>query len=98
MNSKPITKYLILKSVVILIITVTLIPASKLIFLQELRYKCQNFATDLLDHTRTSIELEILLNYDTKMDFKANDKVMHLERLKLAIKLKQKEVSDCIFV
>ncbi|XP_065219148.1 transient receptor potential-gamma protein-like [Planococcus citri] len=58
---------------------------------EELRYKCQNFATDLLDHTRTSGELEILLNYDTKMDFKETDKVMHLARLKLAIKLKQKE-------
>lgn len=61
---------------------------------QELRYKCQNFATDLLDHTRTSNELEVLLNYDSKMEFKPDDKVMHLERLKLAIKLKQKEVGS----
>ncbi|KAH9373836.1 hypothetical protein HPB48_009284 [Haemaphysalis longicornis] len=30
----------------------------------ELRRKCQDFATALLDHTRTSYELEVLLNYD----------------------------------
>ena len=31
---------------------------------QALRKQCQDFATALLDHTRSSYELEILLNYD----------------------------------
>ena len=31
---------------------------------QALRKQCQDFATALLDHTRSSYELEVLLNYD----------------------------------
>ena len=31
---------------------------------QALRKQCQDFATSLLDHTRSSYELEVLLNYD----------------------------------
>ena len=35
-----------------------------LIITQALRKQCQDFATALLDHTRSSYELEVLLNYD----------------------------------
>ena len=31
---------------------------------KSLRRQCQDFATALLDHTRSSYELEVLLNYD----------------------------------
>ncbi|KAL5280077.1 TRPC1 family protein [Megaselia abdita] len=58
---------------------------------QELRKQCQDFATALLDHTRTSHELAIILNYDpTGPNYEQGDR-MHLNRLKLAIKLKQKK-------
>nr|XP_037276515.1 transient receptor potential-gamma protein-like [Rhipicephalus microplus] len=57
----------------------------------ELRRKCQDFATALLDHTRTSYELEVLLNYDpTGPAFEHGDR-MHLTRLKMAIRFKQKK-------
>ncbi|VEN35111.1 unnamed protein product, partial [Callosobruchus maculatus] len=60
---------------------------------QELRKQCQDFATALLDHTRSSYELEVLLNHDpTGPAFEHGDR-MHLNRLKLAIKLRQKKVS-----
>lgn len=59
---------------------------------QELRKQCQDFATALLDHTRSSYELEVLLNHDpTGPAFEHGDR-MHLNRLKLAIKLRQKKV------
>ena len=32
--------------------------------LQSLKKQCQDYATALLDHTRSSGELEIILNYD----------------------------------
>ena len=35
-----------------------------ILLFQALRKQCQDFATALLDHTRSSYELEILLNYD----------------------------------
>ncbi|XP_050300048.1 transient receptor potential-gamma protein isoform X3 [Anthonomus grandis grandis] len=58
---------------------------------QELRKQCQDFATALLDHTRSSYELEVLLNHDpTGPAFEHGDR-MHLNRLKLAIKLRQKK-------
>ncbi|KAL1431445.1 hypothetical protein MTO96_014292 [Rhipicephalus appendiculatus] len=58
----------------------------------ELRRKCQDFATALLDHTRTSYELEVLLNYDpTGPAFEHGDR-MHLTRLKMAIRFKQKKI------
>ncbi|KAF7988358.1 hypothetical protein HCN44_000931 [Aphidius gifuensis] len=58
---------------------------------QELRRKCQDFATALLDHTRSSYELEVLLNHDpTGPAFEHGDR-MHLNRLKLAVKLRQKK-------
>lgn len=62
---------------------------------QELRRQCQDFATALLDHTRTSNELEVMLNHDpTNLSgpmFELGER-MHLNRLKLAIKLRQKKV------
>ncbi|XP_051166224.1 transient receptor potential-gamma protein isoform X11 [Leptopilina boulardi] len=58
---------------------------------QELRKQCQDFATALLDHTRSSRELEILLNHDAKGPTYEHGERMHLSRLKLAIKLRQKK-------
>lgn len=55
----------------------------------------QEFAASLLDHVRTSNELEILLNYNHEL----SDEIWYpgerhtLERIKLAIKFKQKTVS-----
>ncbi|KFM78776.1 Transient receptor hypothetical-gamma protein, partial [Stegodyphus mimosarum] len=57
----------------------------------ELRKKCMDFATSLLDHTRSSYELEVLLNYDPSGPaFEQGDRML-LSRLKLAIKHKQKK-------
>ncbi|KAJ6222598.1 hypothetical protein RDWZM_001143 [Blomia tropicalis] len=56
----------------------------------ELRKQCQVFATALLDHTRTTDELELLLNYDSNGDPLENHERMQLSRLKLAIQVKQK--------
>ncbi|XP_055683396.1 transient receptor potential-gamma protein isoform X1 [Lutzomyia longipalpis] len=58
---------------------------------QELRKQCQDFATALLDHTRTSHELEVLLNHDPTGPVFEHGERMHLNRLKLAIKLRQKK-------
>ncbi|KAF7400637.1 hypothetical protein HZH66_005821 [Vespula vulgaris] len=58
---------------------------------QELRRQCQDFATALLDHTRSSYELEVLLNHDPKGPAFEHGERMHLNRLKLAIKLRQKK-------
>jgi len=55
-----------------------------------LRKQCQDFATALLDHTRSSYELEVLLNYDPDGPAYQHGERMHLNRLKLAIKYKQK--------
>ena len=61
--------------------------------MQELRKQCQDFATALLDHTRSSFELEVLLNHDpVGPAFQPGDR-MSLSRLKLAIKYRQKRVS-----
>ncbi|KAF0299358.1 Transient receptor potential-gamma protein [Amphibalanus amphitrite] len=59
---------------------------------QELRKRCQDFATALLDHTRSSYELEVLLNHDPTGPAFEHGERMHLSRLKLAIKYKQKKV------
>lgn len=64
---------------------------------QELRKQCQDFATALLDHTRTSHELEILLNHDPTGPVYEHGERMHLNRLKLAIKLRQKKVNSHFF-
>ena len=69
-----------------------LIPNHVVLFLQELRAQCQKFATALLDHTRSSTELEILLNHDQTGPVYQHGERMHLNRLKLAIKYRQKKV------
>nr|QDR50957.1 Transient receptor potential-gamma [Heliconius melpomene] len=63
---------------------------------QELRVQCQEFATALLDHTRTSHELQVLLNHETgspqqPLTETGAPERMRLSRLKLAIKLRQKK-------
>ncbi|GFQ95020.1 transient receptor potential-gamma protein [Trichonephila clavata] len=64
---------------------------SRLYLDKELRKQCQEFATALLDHTRSSYELEVLLNYDPSGPvFEQGDRML-LSRLKLAIKHKQKK-------
>nr|XP_050860313.1 transient receptor potential protein isoform X5 [Vespula vulgaris] len=57
----------------------------------EMREQTQNFATALLDHARTSYELEIMLNYNPTGDNWEPGERQTLERLKLAIKYKQKQ-------
>lgn len=57
-----------------------------------MRGRVQEFAASLLDYARTSEELEIMLNYGPNW-CEGNDRCKHtLERLKLAIKYKQKAV------
>ncbi len=55
---------------------------------------CQVYASALLAETRTSKELNIILNHDQEniTDF-VSEKKMSLSRLKLAIKYRQKKVS-----
>lgn len=62
---------------------------------QAMRQNVQEFATSLLDHTRTSHELEVMLNYDPSPGSEIWEPGDHqsLERLKLAINFKQKQVS-----
>ncbi|KFM82009.1 Transient receptor hypothetical-gamma protein, partial [Stegodyphus mimosarum] len=48
-----------------------------------LRRKCEEYATALLDHTRTSYELEVMLNYDPSGPSYEKGDRMKLERLKL---------------
>ncbi|XP_073954565.1 transient receptor potential isoform X2 [Choristoneura fumiferana] len=58
---------------------------------KALRQQCQEFATSLLDHTRTSYELEIMLNYNPwDIDCWESGERQTLGRLKLAIQYKQK--------
>lgn len=61
-----------------------------------MRNQVQAFATALLDHARTSNELEIMLNYDVDGDIWVSGERQTLERLKLAIKYKQKAVSSLL--
>jgi len=57
----------------------------------ELRLQVQAFATALLDHARTSYELEVMLNFDLQGDSVWDPgEPQTLERLKLALKCKQK--------
>lgn len=60
----------------------------------ELRRQCQKFAVDLLDQTRTSNELAIILNYDPEMSTYEPGDRMSLNRLEQAIMYKQKKVSE----
>ena len=74
------------------------VSSSNLTIFQNLRTQCQNFATALLDHTRSSAELEVLLNHDPSGPVYQHGDRMHLNRLKLAIKYRQKKVSFHICV
>lgn len=62
--------------------------------MQEMRQNVMEFATSLLDHSRTSYELEVMLNFnpETGADIWDPGDRQTLERLKLAIKYKQKLV------
>ncbi|XP_034486383.1 transient receptor potential protein [Drosophila innubila] len=58
----------------------------------EMRQAVQNFVTALLDHARTSMELEVMLNYNHEPSHEiwSPGHRQTLERLKLAIRYKQK--------
>lgn len=60
-----------------------------------MRSKVQEFAVSLLDHTRTSKELEIMLNYNPDEGDWMPGQRNTLDRLKLALKYKQKMVTNC---
>lgn len=66
----------------------------------DLRRQCQKFAVDLLDQTRTSNELAIILNYDPQMSSYEPGDRMSLTRLVQAISYKQKKVcfSDVVLL
>ena len=60
---------------------------------EKLSLSCQEYASALLGETRTSKELEIILNYDHEnLPNPVNNDETTLSRLKLAIKYKQKKV------
>lgn len=57
----------------------------------KLRSRCQDFATALLDHVRSSRELEMVLNYDpTQPPYQHGDH-MPLTRMEMALKYNQKK-------
>nr|WEY24736.1 transient receptor potential cation channel subfamily C member 5 [Aplysia californica] len=58
---------------------------------ERLAVKCQEFAVDLLEQTRGSRELAIILNHDNSSSEEQNCDKVRLSRLKLAIKYKQKK-------
>ncbi|XP_029458605.1 LOW QUALITY PROTEIN: short transient receptor potential channel 4 [Rhinatrema bivittatum] len=58
---------------------------------EELSRQCKQFAKDLLDQTRSSRELEIILNYRDDNSLLEEQNGNDLARLKLAIKYRQKE-------
>lgn len=58
----------------------------------ELRRQCQKFAVDLLDQTRSSQELAIILNHDPLSPPYMDGDHMKLARLQVAIDFKQKKV------
>ncbi|XP_054442649.1 short transient receptor potential channel 4 isoform X5 [Pteronotus mesoamericanus] len=58
---------------------------------EELSHQCKQFAKDLLDQTRSSRELEIILNYRDDHSLIEEQSGNDLARLKLAIKYRQKE-------
>lgn len=59
---------------------------------EELSQQCKQFAKDLLDQTRSSRELEMILNYRDDLNVLEEEGNSDLARLKLAIKYHQKEV------
>ncbi|XP_051542080.1 short transient receptor potential channel 4-like isoform X2 [Myxocyprinus asiaticus] len=58
---------------------------------EELSQLCKQFAKDLLDQTRSSRELELILNYRDDLNLLEDEGNNDLARLKLAIKFHQKE-------
>ncbi|TRY65987.1 hypothetical protein DNTS_003765 [Danionella cerebrum] len=58
---------------------------------EELSHQCKHFAKDLLDQTRSSRELELILNFRDDMNLLQDEANNELDRLKLAIKYRQKE-------
>uniref|UniRef100_A0A8C4DU16 Transient receptor potential cation channel, subfamily C, member 4a n=1 Tax=Dicentrarchus labrax TaxID=13489 RepID=A0A8C4DU16_DICLA len=58
---------------------------------EELSQQCKQFAKDLLDQTRSSRELEMILNYRDDTNLLDEEGNNDLARLKLAIKYHQKE-------
>ncbi|XP_026049335.1 short transient receptor potential channel 4b isoform X2 [Astatotilapia calliptera] len=58
---------------------------------EELSRTCKQFAKDLLDQTRSSRELEVILNYRDNINPLLDENINELARLKLAIKYSQKE-------
>ncbi|XP_051965988.1 short transient receptor potential channel 4-like [Xyrauchen texanus] len=58
---------------------------------EELSHQCKRFAKDLLDQTRSSRELELILNFRDDVNLLQDDSTNELARLKLAIKYHQKE-------
>ncbi|TSK49676.1 Short transient receptor potential channel 4 [Bagarius yarrelli] len=58
---------------------------------EELSRQCKRFAKDLLDQTRSSRELELILNFHDDLSLLYEDSNNELARLKLAIKYRQKE-------
>lgn len=65
---------------------------------EELSQQCKQFAKDLLDQTRSSRELEMILNYRDDINLLDEEGNNDLARLKLAIKYHQKEVSIASFL
>lgn len=63
---------------------------------EELSHMCKQFAKDLLNQTRSSKELEIILNYRDDINPLLDENTNDLARLKLAIKYCQKEVSSVL--
>ena len=62
---------------------------------EELSRQCKKFAKDLLDQTRSSRELELILNFRDDINMLEDMNNNELARLKLAIKYRQKEVRSC---
>lgn len=62
---------------------------------EELSRQCKCFAKDLLDQTRSSRELELILNFRDNVNLLQDEANNELARLKLAIKYRQKEVRFC---
>ncbi|XP_017564055.1 short transient receptor potential channel 4b [Pygocentrus nattereri] len=58
---------------------------------EELSCQCKCFAKDLLDQTRSSRELELILNFRDDLSLLQDESNNELARLKLAIKYRQKE-------
>lgn len=69
-----------------------------ILFQKQLKEQCQKFATCLLDHVRSSYELEIILNYAPESDdiWEPGNR-QTLERLTKAVKFNQKDVISFIF-